>query len=392
MKTIGYVLAEFPVLSETFVGTEMRGMQGLGHRIVPCTLVPSTRAYQPGDAALKAQTRYFSDIAPVTALLRVVRHLVRWPRALPFLFRQKGLSKKSLLLQAARLVAIIERENITHLHAHFALASAATAIVAARLAGVSVSFVGHGFDIYSCAVDLPLKLTDADFSIAVCAQTEEDLRRQAPEATVFYMPCGVDLARFTFTEPVAPVQPHFLFVGRFCEKKGIDVLLRAFSLLMAYPGVRLDLVGDGPLLGEMRKLAVSLGVDHSVNFLGAMPSEWLIENGPRYCALVAPFRIAADGDRDTGPLVIKEAMALGLPVITSDLMGCREMVTNDTGDKLPVDNVEVFAQSMKRHMDMPLQERALRIRRARLRVESLFTVEKCVRTLSDAIESVHPGA
>lgn len=389
MKTVGYVLAEFPVLSETFVGTEMRGMQHLGHRIVPCTLVPSTKPFQPTDEALKAQTRYLNAISPVRAGMTLLRHLHRWPRALSFLLRQTGLPKKSLLLQAARLAVMVKREGIEHLHAHFALASAATAILTARMTGVGVSFVGHGFDIYAQPVDLPLKLSSADFSIAVCRQTAADLRELSPQCPIFYMPCGVDLTRFAFTLPTVSPAPHFLFVGRLCEKKGVDTLLHALAAMPSNPEVRLDLVGDGPLKPALQALAQSLGLNDQVRFLGAQPAEWLIENAPRYCALVAPFRPAADGDRDTGPLVIKEAMALGLPVITSDFMGCRDMVTADTGDKLPVNDVAAFARAMAQHVAMSLPERIGRVRRARLRVESLFAVEGCVKTLSTAIESLH---
>ena len=68
-----------------------------------------------------------------------------------------------------------------------------------------------------------------------------------------------------------------------------------------------------------------------VHFLGARPREWLLENAPHYFGLVAPFKIAPDGSRDSGPMVVKEAMAMEMPVVATRFMGNKDMITPEIG-------------------------------------------------------------
>lgn len=386
MKTVGYVLAEFPVLSETFVGTEMRAMQLRGHRIVPITFKRSERLAQPVDAPLESVTQYLTSVSAGACLLTAILAWYRLPGIIPFLMRQKGLPRLSLWWQALHLAVVVRREGVEHLHAHFALAATSLAIVAARICNVPVSFVGHGFDIYATPADLRLKLASADFAIAVCEQTRIDLQQVAPRSRLHTMHCGVDLNRFRSLASSPSASSRFLFVGRLCEKKGVDTLLQALSRVNSFQPAMLDVVGDGPLLATLQNQAKSLGIASKVNFLGSQTSEWIIENANDYCALVTPFRIASNGDRDTGPLVLKEAMALGLPVITSALMGCDEIVAHDSGWKVPPDDVMALAVAMRECLGLTSFRRDQLVSAARKRVEALFSADVCVATLSVAIE------
>ncbi len=80
-----------------------------------------------------------------------------------------------------------------------------------------------------------------------------------------------------------------LFIGRLVPQKGIDDLITALALLPAGERPALDIVGDGPIRESLERQAKAAGLD-AVQFLGPKPAQWLVENGARYLALVAPSR------------------------------------------------------------------------------------------------------
>ena len=368
MKSIGYVLADFPILSETFVGDEIRAMTGRGHRILPIVTNLSDGPAQTADRLLARDARTVSSASAADALRSLARPARSAFAALQYLVKQKGLARHSLMWNAMKIAAIAREHGCGHLHAHFSGGAAAHAIVAARWIGVSVSFVCHGHDVYAEPADLPAKLEAADAVVAVCKDIESDLLALAPRANVTTIHCGADPEVF---------QPYhaqeftrkLLFVGRLVEQKGIDDLLSA----LAIQGTAcIDIVGDGPLLDPLRERAQALGVSERVDFLGASQREWIVAHGPSYFGFVAHFKQAPDGSKDTGPLVIKEAMAMGLPVVATRFMGIKEIVSPETGFLAKPADPASLAQAIDQLVALSLPERAAIGLRARARLIAFF--------------------
>jgi glycosyltransferase involved in cell wall biosynthesis len=328
-----YVLSSFPVLSETFVSNEIRAMRALGHKVVPLTIRDHQGPCQPEDEALKPGIQRLEDLPRVTAMLRAVMGPARLRAALRFIRAQTGLPSRSLLLAAARVALAARRHGCSHIHAHFAHAATATAIAGARLAGITVSFIGHGFDVYGTPADLPLKLASADLAIATCADMRADMLAMAPGARVAMVPCGIDPARFR-PRP-GPSNGRLLAIGRLAPQKGYDVLIEALLALPPSERPCIDVVGEGALRPALEARIERLGLLPWMRLLGARTSDWIASEGPRYQGFVAPYVICADGDRDTGPVVLKEAMAMGLPVLASALMGMKETVADVGGRLVP---------------------------------------------------------
>lgn len=339
MKKIAYLMTGFPVLSETFIGNEIRAMQKLGHEILPCSFEHLTGKAQPADIMLADQLKLLIDVPVAKVLWQLSASPSRLQSAMQFVQQQQGLPKRSLLWYGARMAALVVQHQCQHIHAHFGLASAATAIVAARLANVGVSFTCHGYDIYRDPADLPLKLNSADFAVAVCDEMKADMLNLAPNCRVERVRCGVDPEQFDSHEVNPFNQKRLLYIGRLSETKGIDVLLHALANMPATVRPILDIVGDGPLYLDLLKKMIRLDLMGYVHFMGAKSSTWFYNNHHRYTALVAPFVITPQGVRDTGPLVIKEAMALRLPVITTDIPACKEMMCDQFGQALPIGEV-----------------------------------------------------
>ncbi len=383
------VTGSFPVLSETFISNEIRALRALGHRVTPVSLSAEARPCQPEDEAFRAETRHLRDAPVLAALLRGVSRPDRLARALRFARRQHGIPPRSLLLAGARLALITRQAGARHIHAHFAHAPAATAIVAARLAGITASFTGHGFDVYGSArADLPAKLEAADLAVAVCEDMAADFRAAAPAARIAHVPCGVDPARFVPAAPDVPCNGRLLAVGRLAPQKGYPVLLAALANLSRGERPSVDIVGAGMLAEAIAAEAANLGVAEQVRLLGPRPAAWIAAHAPLYAGFVAPYVITPDGDRDTGPLAVKEAMAMGLPVVASALMGLKESVGPECGRLVPPGDPLALAAALHWLATLPPAERRARGAAGRQRVEAHFTLRHQAEGLAAAIAAI----
>lgn len=399
MNKIGYVLTSFPVLSETFVSTEMRAMQGCGHQVQPIAFDHYDGEYQAKDESLKAMTLYLCDFDRTIAL-KALRYLSLslskgMFKGLQFAFKQQGLSFKSLLLNALKLAYVARQTGCTHLHAHFAHGAAAMAIVAARLCGISVSFVGHGYDIYATPSDLALKLDSVDFAVAVCLDMAMYFQSLAPKTEVSLVYCGVDTQRFSYTKALAPAikdkkeqkrSGKLLFIGRLCETKGLFTLLDALRQIDPNIRPQVDFVGDGVLREGLVDYIAEHQLGDHVSLLGSRQSSWLIGNANQYDAMVVPFEMASNGDRDTGPVVVKEAMSLKLPVISTYFMGCKEMLTEETGLRVPPNDSVGLAAEITRFLNMSMAEVSQMVENAYERVTTHYSADVQALCLSAMVE------
>ena len=386
--TIAYVLSEFPVFSETFVGDEIRAMQALGHTIVPIVMRAQREPGQDADRELAATAVRLSSLSPGLALSALRRARPRSLSALSFVRSQKLLSAKSLLGNALKIAGIAARHGASHLHAHFAGGAAAHAIVAARLTGAGVSFICHGHDVYSEPEDLPAKMNAADFVIATCADMAADLRAMAPGANIVLSYCGIDPDKFPLRKAV-PMNGKLLFFGRLVAQKGVDDILAALAALPPEHRLPLDIAGDGPQRGGLEKLARDMGLGSSVTFLGPQQRSWFADHRPAYAALILPFKTGPKGERDSGPMVVKEAMAMGLPVIASRYMGVKEMVAPGTGLLIEPGSVLDLIRAIEAARSWTGDEREALKARARAHIERSFTLKKQAAELSSFIASAN---
>lgn len=396
MNKIGYVLANFPVLSETFVSTEIRAMEQCGHEIVPIAFNHYGGQYQACDNDLKEKTLYLSDFDNKIALKAISVLRPSMFKAISFAFNQTGIPIKSLIGNALKLAYVAKQQNCTHFHAHFSQGAAATAIVAARLCGLTVSFVGHGHDIYAAPQDLPLKLKSVDFAVAVCLDMAWHFRNIAPKANTSLIYCGVDTQRFQskLLEEQDPIRfvaepkrkNKLLFIGRLCETKGLFTLLEALSKIEPSKRPCIDIVGTGVLKDKLAQYSEEHGLEEHVDFLGPKQSTWLIENAHNYAALAVPFEMASNGDRDSGPVVVKEAMALRLPIITTYFMGCKEMLTQECSLRVPPKDPCSLAKMIKRFYEMPQTQIKQMVDNAYERVTTHYSANLQAVCLSTMVE------
>jgi glycosyltransferase involved in cell wall biosynthesis len=393
-RRIAYVLKRFPRLSETFVAAELIELERQGEQLAVFAV---SRPEEPVRHAfvddLRARVVYLPH-RPLREPVRVARGLASvlrrdargWLRAAGYSLwppRAKGLRR---LLQATVLRDEMERAGIDHAHAHFATAAARLANLAWRMGGPGYSVTAHAKDIYHEEVRLEHlrdKLAPARFVAAVSGAGRDHLDALLGlNGKLVVVPNSVDLRRLGPAR-VGPGEPGLvLTVARLVEKKGLRDLVEACALLGRRPataGLRLEVVGAGPLRGELRQTAERLGVH--AGFLGPLPQEDVLERYRRAAVYCLPCVVAESGDRDGLPTSVLEAMALGVPVVTTAVSGLPDAVIDGhTGLLVPQHDPEALAAAIERLLtDGELAARLAT--EARRHVEARFALERSVARL-----------
>jgi colanic acid/amylovoran biosynthesis glycosyltransferase len=391
-RRVGYVLKRYPRISETFVASELIELERLGEEL---TVFAVSRPDEPFTHRfvheLRADVIYLphrplrEPVRVARALRRVIRsHGRGWLRAARYSLwppRLKGLRR---LLQATVLRAEMERAGIDHAHAHFATAAARLANLAWRMGGPSYSVTVHAKDIYHRDVRLDHlrdKLDPARF-VATVSRANGDYLESVLEldGKLRIVPNSVDLRRLGPVRADPGERGLVLSVARLVEKKGLRDLIAACGLLRARGvSVRLEVAGDGPLRRELEATAARLGVD--ARFRGALRQEEVLELMERAAVFCLPCVVAADGDRDGMPTSLLEAMALGVPVVTTAVSGLAEAVIPErTGLLVPPHDPAALAAAIERLLADP--ELASRIAAGgRRHVESNFSLERSAELL-----------
>lgn len=395
---IGYVLKMYPRFSETFILSEILELERQGVDVHIFSLKkPDDGRFHADLSRVKAPVTYVPehlrvDPGAFAAAHRAMasRHPARYRRLLwrTLSLRRTGALRR--LSQAAYIAPILQREGITHVHAHFASSATSVAHSLHRLAGVRYSFTAHAKDIFHDEVDLrsvARKIDGAAFVVTVSDFNRAFLGQVSPGARVERIYNGLDLQQFHRNGTRPDDLPLVLGVGRLVEKKGFDDLIRACARLRD-EGVafRCQIVGKGEREAALRRLVDALGVADRVTLAGPMPRDALLGLYPRAAALVAPCVVGADGNRDGLPTVLIEAMALGVPVVSTPVTGIPELVTDgETGLLVDERSPEALAAAI-RGLVVDRARAARLADAARARVEHAFDLRANVAQLRRLFE------
>jgi glycosyltransferase involved in cell wall biosynthesis len=265
---------------------------------------------------------------------------------------------------------VLDAPDVRHLHAHFAHGATTVTWLAATIAGLPFSFTGHAKDIYSESLNprgqLRRKLLAARFAVTCTEANLRHLTRIAPEAQVHRLYHGLndDFARLLSTAPEAAANGKLavLGVGRLVPKKGFDTLVEACGLLDAddVPFSARIVGEDGEHADELRRRIARLRLDGRVELAGPTGQAGLLDEYSRASAFCLPCRVLDNGDRDGIPNVLVEAMACGVPVVTTPVSGIPELVRDgENGLLVPPDDPEALAAAILRLRDDPALRRRL---------------------------------
>ncbi len=303
------------------------------------------------------------------------------------------LAKSMYVLPKAWAWAAQFRDRYDHVLAYWGNYAGTCAYAFHRLTNPAVPFsicLHAGTDLYFSPVFLRQKLVYADSIITCCAFNREFIAERFPDVApaiahkIHVCYHGLDLSSFAYVPGNRPPR-KIIAVGRFAPDKGFDYLLRAVAQLPARGmDVELELIGDGPEDRTLRRLVAKLGIADRVRFRG-----WL-----RFTDVHAAMRQAtvlvhpSAGLGDGLPNVIREAMALGTPVIASRVAGIAEALDDGRcGMLVPTKDVGALVEAMVTLLaDEPL--RRTYAERARRWTEQQFDVWRNGAWLADHLRSI----
>ena len=227
-------------------------------------------------------------------------------------------------------------------------------------------------------------------ALGLCASAElRDMLVEfgVPPSRLRVFPLGIDLERFSAGSHDRTGQ-RVIMIGRFVEKKGFEYGMRAFAGAAKGSGMELRLIGGGGREGELRQLAADLGIGGQVRFMGVLPYERVAAELAESDVLLAPSVVAADGDRDSGLTVVKEAGAAGVVPIGTRHGGIPEIIEDGrTGFLVPERDVAAMADRLRKLASDHGLRRAM-AQAARETAAARFDVRQRVAALEDIYDEV----
>jgi glycosyltransferase involved in cell wall biosynthesis len=410
---VAYLVKTFPRLSETFILNEILGVEDLGLELEIFSLrrlPPESEPVHPDVAKVKAPIRYIpSFIRPLwppglalllfSQLALLFAAPARYFAAVRFHFSSGNNPRLKDFLQAGYLARALRRGKFTHLHAHFANLPTTVAEIVKQLTGIRYSFTAHAKDVYlTRPSELARKIKKAECVLTCTAVNQRYLAGLAEQGTPVRLAYhGIDVNRFRVLHTGGPRRngevPLILSVARLCEKKGLEFLIEACRILVDR-GVAFQcrIVGYGPLENKLQKMIASLALQDRVFLVGKMTQDQLAELYPRADLFVLPCLVLKNGDQDGIPNVLFEAMVCGVPIISTEIAGVRELIEHQKNGLLVEQrNSPTLADAMELLIGSPGLRNDL-ARKGRETVLAGFTRESSARTVYNIFSSVLDSA
>jgi glycosyltransferase involved in cell wall biosynthesis len=358
-KQIGYLLRSYPRLSQTFILNEILALEKIGVSIQIFALTnPREKVVQMQVDQIHAPVHYLDESMQPRRLWNILnenikvarRYFKGYFRSLFYIAATKSIdqgytasNRWTCFLQAISLIYLLclqEQRNgktIDHLHAHFAHDPTLIAYLVYCITGLPFSFTAHARDLYQVPTEALLdRIQQASAVITCCGANLEYLNQIAPaqQSKFSLIYHGVNLKDFQLAltpgENSTAKDPVILSVGRLVEKKGFQDLLEAlFIVKRKGENFRCTIYGDGPLCQQLEKWIEEHGMTAEIILKGDRAQQELISVYQNATLFVLTPVQTEDGDRDGIPNVLLEAMAVGLPVITTAVAGIPELVEHD---------------------------------------------------------------
>jgi colanic acid/amylovoran biosynthesis glycosyltransferase len=398
MMRLAYLVSQYPAVSHTFILREVRTLRHAGFDIH----VASVNAPDRPDDALTAEERaeaattWFVKRQSLLAIARanlttLATHPLGWLAGLVRALSLAGPDLKRIayhlcyFVEAVLVARWMQRHELAHLHVHFATPASTVALIACRIVPITFSLTVHGPDEFDDVVGYRLREKIAAASFVCCIghyARSQVMRLSSVEHwdKLEVTPLGVDPAVFRVRTQEGAGRTSFdvLCVGRLVPAKGQHVLVAAIDeLVREGRDVRLRLVGDGPDRASLEDDVQRRGLERRVEFTGALDADRVRElYGSASAFALASF---AEGI----PVVLMEAMASGLPCVTTRITGIPELIRDGVdGILVPPSDAAALAAALRRLIDDPACRMGLGLA-GRSRILEAWNLERNTARLAD---------
>jgi len=368
-----YFSLSFPELSQTFVFNEIRSIAELGGdiRVLACKSPSGNRSNLPKAYGYEDRVDTIFDGADnfgrarrlLAAVKAASRLLIRNPALLPNVLSAARSGDSVVPFSMKLAIAVrLQSQPDSIIHCHFGPAGKVIADLKKHgLVRSPMTTVFHGYDITQYIVEsrnaYKTLFAEADLLIPISDFWHRRLTElEAPSEKIRTIRLGVDCDAFEYKRRAAgPGEAtRFITIGRMTEKKGHRYTVEAFKVLAERRpdlNICLDVIGDGPDLEEIGAIARS---DTRITLHGALAHQDVRAMLDQSHIFVLPSVVAANGDMEGIPVSIMEAMAVGLPVISTHHSGIPELVKDGSSGILVGErDVDALSAAMERLGSQP---------------------------------------
>ncbi|BAY41410.1 glycosyltransferase (plasmid) [Nostoc sp. NIES-2111] len=364
---IAFIVWRFPILSEAFILNQITGLIDRGHEvhIHPLNGLPKDytgKVHPIVEEYNLLKCTYFPPTVPVNIVWRLfkgigllLQNINRGSlKTLKFFTSNKYGKEVTTLKTFYRIVALLQDGDYDIIHCQFgtlapiALAYREVGIISGKLIttfrGIDISkyVQENGINVYEQLFD------EGDLFLANCQFFgERAIKLGCNPNKLIIHGSGLDCSKFAFKPRYFCINGKIQIVttGRLVEKKGIEYAIRAVAkIITSYPNVEYKIIGDGELKAHLDNVIKELNVGHIIKLLGWKQQKEIVKILNNAHIFIAPSVTAADGNQDAPVNTLKEAMAMGLPVISTRHGGIPELVEDGvSGFLVPERDAEAIA-------------------------------------------------
>jgi glycosyltransferase involved in cell wall biosynthesis len=401
-KNIVYIVSNFPCYSETFILNELVELKKRGYKIFIFSLKkPKEKIVQNEAREFLGDTTYCPALLKLGLLRAQINFLLTKPKVYLGLLAgiiRRCLRKPAVLLKnliifpkSVYFAFYIRPLGIKHAHAHFANYPTTSALIISKLLNITFSFTCHAHDIFYDTTMLDFKIKNSKACFAISGYNRDyilNLYPDLPEGKIKVLHCGINLEKFSFsTRNKTDNKLRILSIGRLMPTKGFDNLIKTCRILKD-KGLDFicDIIGEGPMEKILKRLTKNLDLQSYVNFLGPLPHEKIIDYYQQADIFVLVSKKAKHRDVQDGiPVVLMEAIALGVSVISTRLSGIPELIEHNKTGLLVEPNDEVgLAEAIIKIYSSPDLSENLK-RNAQDKVSLDFNIKKSIDQLEKII-------
>lgn len=369
-RKVGYVVNQYPKTSHSFIRREIQELERQGVSVVRFSVRDTEGDFEDvNDADEYTKTNIILNSSIISALKKLVKYFVSSPalfcKTLFYSFQLGWKSEAGLLkhivyfIEAVVLSEWTTEKKVNHLHSHFGTNSTTVAMLASQMANITFSFTVHGPEEFDKPnfIALPEKIKRAKFVIAITSYCKSQLFRLVESQywnKIHIVRCGLDQKFFNpqaITNKEAE-QNIVVCIGRLCEQKGQELLIRAFAKVRDnHIPFKLKLIGDGDKRDSIERLIESHSLNEHVTLMGWQDEATIINEICHAKFTVLPS--FAEGL----PVSIMESMALKKPVLSTYIAGIPELIISDqNGWLVPAGDVDALSSKLETILSLDSNE------------------------------------
>ncbi|PZO21117.1 MAG: colanic acid biosynthesis glycosyltransferase WcaL [Leptolyngbya foveolarum] len=372
---VAFIVEGFPKISETFVMSQIIGLIERGHEVDVYADSPVNEEVRSGDYKqedllnihyLKNSSDKLSNL--FHAFRSSTLNFFKNPKAISCAWNPKKYDEPRVfprfLLPLLTTAFIRNSRDYDIIHCHFGHNGLKAAFLKRiGLIDSKVVTTFHGIDltsyISSFGQDTYARLFEyGNLFLPISERWEQrliELGCDHNKINIHHM--GVDCEKFVFKHRNLEEnsQVRLISIARLVEKKGIEYAIRAIAqLVKVYPNIHYTIIGDGLLRQNLEDLAKELQIEQQVDFLGWREHREVIDILDRSNILLAPSVTSREGDQEGIPVTLMEAMAMGIPVISTWHSGIPELVKDKISGYLVAErDIDALAQKIECLINQP---------------------------------------